>query len=239
MQAYLTKSLRESESWALKEYASALVNGDNLASSERSKIIDKITYYTGLSTNYIKNCNLRINQVRFAKELLRNEKKTVGIMDSRVKGIDSDAGGESTEFDPALFLVTGPYAAAMNDYLRKELKFETDSNYEVLNLKVNREWNWGSAAQGFVTVADTMREAMSKNYHLKVFIGCSYFDLATPYFAAHYTINHLGLAPDLTKNIVLEHYDAGHQMYTHLPSLQKLAVDASGFINDAVSSISK
>jgi carboxypeptidase C (cathepsin A) len=172
---------------------------------------------------------MRASPFRFVKELLRAERRTVGILDSRVMGIDSDAAGEYSEFDPALFMTTGPYAAAINDYLRRELKYETDSAYEVLNLKVNREWNWGSAAQGYVNVSDTLREAMSRNRHLKVFIACGYFDLATPYYAAEYTVNHLGLEPVLRNNIVLKHYESGHQLYTRMPSLKKMTGDVAGF----------
>jgi carboxypeptidase C (cathepsin A) len=126
-------------------------------------------------------------------------------------------------------MTTGPYAAALNDYVRKELKYETDLFYEVLSLKVNKEWNWGSAAQGYVNVSDSLREAMSKNRHLKVFIACGYYDLATPYYATEYTINHLGLEPGLRNNIVLEHYESGHQLYTHLPSLKKMTEDIADF----------
>jgi carboxypeptidase C (cathepsin A) len=175
---------------------------------------------------------MRISPSRFARELLREERRTIGILDARVKGIDSDAAGENPEFDPALFLTTGPYAAAMNDYVRRELKYVTDIPYEILNLKVNREWNWGSAAQGYVNVTDTLRVAMNKNRHLKVFVACGYFDLATPYYATEYTINHLGLEPALRSNITLQHYKSGHQLYTDSDSLKKLSVDGAGFIKN-------
>ena len=171
--------------------------------------------------------------MRFAKELLRSEQRTVGILDSRVKGIDSDSAGEYSSFDPALFLTTGPYAAGMNDYVRNELQYQHDQPYEVLNLKVNREWNWGSAAQGYVNVSETLREAMSKNTHLKVLIACGYYDMATPYCASRYTVSHLGLDPALRDNIVIKYYDSGHQLYTHLPSLKKMTDDASAFVNKA------
>jgi len=229
LQESLQKSLRKAEAWALNEYSPALEKSSQLSQLEQEKIYVKLAYYTGLSIKYLSSSNMRVNPSRFAKELLRGEHRTTGILDSRVKGIDSDAAGENTEFDPALFVTTGPYAAAMNDYARKELKYETDITYEVLNMKVNRDWNWGSAAQGYVNVSDTLREAMSKNRHLKVFIACGYYDLATPYFATEYAVNHLGLEPVLRNNIVLEHYESGHQLYTHLPSLKKMTEDAAGF----------
>jgi len=229
LQESLKKSLKEAEAWALNEYALALEKGSELSSGEQYKIDAKLESYTGLSSKYIKSSNMRISPLRFAKELLRDEHRTTGILDSRVKGIDSDAAGEHAEFDPALFMTIGPYASAMNDYVSKELKYETDITYEVLSLKVNREWNWGSAVQGYVNVSDTLREAMSRNRHLKVFIACGYYDLATPYYATEYTINHLGLEPGRRHNIVLEHYESGHQLYTHLPSLKKMTEDVADF----------
>jgi carboxypeptidase C (cathepsin A) len=222
-------SLKDAENWARNDYVLALEKGSEVSKTDTYKIYDKLAYYTGLSINYLKSTDMRVSPLRFVKELLRSDRRTVGILDSRVTGIDSDAAGEYSEFDPALFMTTGPYAAAINDYLRGELKFETDSPYEVLNLKVNREWNWGSAAQGYVNVSDRLREAMSKNRNLKVFIACGYFDLATPYYAAEYTVNHLGLDPILRNNIILEHYQSGHQLYTRIESLKKLTKDAAGF----------
>jgi len=227
------KSLEKAEAWAESEYAAALLKGDKLSAAERTNIAEKLSFYTGISKSFAANSNLRINQSRFAKEILRSERRTAGILDSRVKGIDSDSAGEYSEFDPALFLTTGPYAAGMNDYVRNELKYEHDQPYEVLNLKVNREWNWGSAAQGYVNVSETLREAMSKNTHLKVLIACGYYDLATPYCASRYTVNHLGLDPVLRDNIVITYYDSGHQLYTHLPSLKKMTNDAAAFVNKA------
>ena len=227
------RSLKQAEAWAEGEYAAALLKGDKLSAAERTNIAEKLSYYTGISKSFTENSNLRINQSRFAKELLRSERRTVGILDSRVIGIDSDATGEYSSFDPALFLTTGPYAAGMNDYVRNVLQYQHDQPYEVLNLKVNREWNWGSATQGYVNVSETLREAMSKNTHLKVFIACGYYDMATPYCASRYTVSHLGLDPALRDNIVIKYYDSGHQLYTHLPSLKKMTDDASAFVNKA------
>jgi carboxypeptidase C (cathepsin A) len=229
LQDDLLKSLKAAEAWAQNDYVLALEKGSELSNQEKDEIYVKLAYYTGLPINYLMSANMRVSPFRFVKELLRTERRTVGILDSRVTGIDSDAAGENSEFDPALFMTTGPYAAAINDYLRRELKYKTDISYEVLNLKVNREWNWGSAAQGYVNVSDTLREAMSRNQHLKVFIACGYFDLATPYYAAEYTVNHLGLEPVLRNNIVFKHYESGHQLYTRMRSLKKMTNDVAGF----------
>jgi carboxypeptidase C (cathepsin A) len=231
LQSNLGQSLEAAEAWAQSEYAAALLKGDKLSAPERTSIVEKLSFYTGIAKSYIENSNLRIIPMRFVKEILRREHRTVGILDSRVKGIDSDSAGEYSEFDPALFLTTGPYAAAMNNYVRNELNYANDLPYEVLNLQINREWNWGSAAQGYINVSGTLREAMSKNTNLNVLIACGYYDLATPYYAAKYTVSHLGLDPALRDNIVITYYDSGHQIYTHLPSLKKMTNDASAFVH--------
>ncbi len=138
--------------------------------------------------------------------------------------------------DPSVFVVTGPLVATWNDYVRNELKYETDIPYEILSTKVNESWNWESATGGlgYVNVAETLHQAMSENRFLKVFIASGYYDLDTSYFATKYTVNHLGLDPGLRGNVTLEFYDAGHQMYTHLPSLKKLTADAASFYKKAV-----
>jgi carboxypeptidase C (cathepsin A) len=105
-----------------------------------------------------------------------------------------------------------------------------------LSEKVNELWNWGSATGGlgYVNVAKILQKAMSENKFLRIFIESGYYDLDTSYFATKYTVNHLGLDPSLRNNITLAYYDAGHQMYTHLPSLKKLTADVAKFF-EAVS----
>jgi carboxypeptidase C (cathepsin A) len=133
-------------------------------------------------------------------------------------------------------MVTGPLVATWNDYVRNELRFKTEIPYGILSTKVNEEWNWGSGTGGlgYLDVAKILHQAMSENKFLKVFIASGYYDLDTSYFATKYTVNHLGLDPSLRNNITLAYYDAGHQMYTHLPSLKKLTADVSGFFRKAL-----
>ena len=120
----------------------------------------------------------------------------------------------------------------LNDYVRTELKYESDLPYEILTSRV-RPWNYGSAQNRYVNVAETLRGAMSQNQNLKVFVAAGYYDFATPFFAAEYTVGHLQLDPSLQKNIHLEHYDAGHMMYIHKPSLEKLTKDVTAFYQTA------
>ena len=127
------------------------------------------------------------------KELLRSERKTIGRFDSRVTGVDRDAVGDSPDYDPSYTAVLGPYTAAVNDYVRRELKFESDLPYEILTGKVS-PWNYGSARNRYLDVAETLREAMTHNPYLKVFVANGYYDLATPYLATRYHLRPHGSA---------------------------------------------
>ncbi len=213
-------------------YASALMKGDQISESEKAAIAAQLAAYTGLSEEYLLETNLRINIFRFTKELLRDERRTVGRLDSRFKGMDIDAAGESFEHDPSMTAIMGPYTATVNHYLRTELGYEDDQEYEILSGDVNRNWNWdmNSSGGGFVNVAENMRSAMAKDEHMKVFVANGYYDLATPFFATEYTMNHLNIEPDLKDNIIMQYYEAGHMMYINQESLVKLKQDLATFI---------
>jgi carboxypeptidase C (cathepsin A) len=206
------------------------MKGASLSAGERAEIITRLARYSGLSADYIDRTDLRINIFRFTKELLRSQRQTIGRLDSRFKGVDRDSAGEFPEFDPSLAAITGPYTAALNDYVRAELKFESDLPYEILNPRVH-PWSYEEQENKYVNVAETLRTAITSNRFLKVFIANGYFDLATPYFATEYTVNHLGLDAALQENISMAYYEAGHMMYAHLPSLVKLNQDLTGFIS--------
>jgi carboxypeptidase C (cathepsin A) len=225
--------LDEVEAFALDEYTTALMKGAALTAKERAAIIKRLARYTGLSADYLDRVNLRIEIMRFTKELLRDQRRTVGRLDSRFTGIDRDAGGETFEYDPSMASITGPYTAAFNDYVRRELQFESDLPYEVLNFKANEQWSFGQHENRYVEVAETLRKAMTTNPYLKVFVANGYYDLATPYFATEYTVTHLSLDPSLQPNISMGYYEAGHMMYIHQPSLAQLKQDLAAFIGSA------
>ena len=208
----------------------ALMQGDALPAAERTQIIQKLARYTGLSENYIDRCNGRIEIMRFAKELLREQRRTVGPLDSRFTGIDRDAAGEHFEYDPSYAAIQGPYSAALNDYVRRELKFESDLPYEVLSGSVFGAWKYDKHENRYVSVGETLRSAMNQNPHLRVFVASGYYDLATPYFATQHTFNHLGLDASLHANITMAYYEAGHMMYVHPPSLAQLKADLAAFV---------
>ncbi|MEO8432339.1 MAG: peptidase S10 [Acidobacteriota bacterium] len=233
LQASFEKTLEESKQFAATDYAAALMKGSKLPDAERQRIVQKLARLTGLSPQFIEANDLRVTLPRFSKELLRAERRTVGRLDSRFQGIDRDSGGDSSDYDPSMAAILGPYGATVNDYLRTELKYENDLPYELLTGRV-RPWNFGPARNRFLNVSETLRDAMSQNQALKVFVAAGYYDFATPFFAAEYTFDHLGLDPALRKNVTIEHYDAGHMMYIHKPSLMKLTADVAAFYQSAV-----
>jgi len=232
LQGDFAKTVAESERFALNEYTLALMQGAKLSDSERQKIVTQLARFTGLSPRIVEQNDLRIPLGRFTKELMRDQRRTVGRLDSRFLGIDRDAGGEGFEYDPSYAAIYGPFSTMLNDYVRTELKFESDLPYEILTSRV-RPWNYGSAQNRYVNVAETLRGAMTQNQNLKVFVAAGYYDFATPFFAAEYTVGHLQLDPSLQKNIHLEHYDAGHMMYIYKPSIEKLTRDVTAFYQTA------
>ena len=229
LQANLYQTLREVEEFAVGEYTAALMKGTDLLEDERQKVIRKLTRYTGLPIDYIGRTDLRVNIMRFCKELLRNQGKTVGRFDSRFTGLDRDSVGERFEYDPSYTNILGPYTATLNDYLRSQLEFESDLAYEILTDRVH-PWNYDTHQNQYVNVTDTLRKAMTTNPYLKVFVASGYYDLATPYMATRYTFNHLGLDKSLQQNVSMSFYEAGHMMYVHQQSLIQLKEDLKGFI---------
>lgn len=229
------KSLRafldEVEAFVEGDYASALFQGDKLSATKRADITKRLTQYTGLSAEYLASTNLRIEIMRFCKELCRDEYRTVGRLDSRFKGIDRDAAGENIEFDPAHTNLDGAYAACINDYLGRTLKFECDTPYTMIS-RLYMTWDFGGKSQ-HLNVAETLRKAMSSNPHMKVYVASGYYDLATPHFASDYVFHHMGLDADLAKNITRHYYEAGHMMYVHAPSLKAQGKHLREFIRSA------
>ena len=229
----LTDALDESRTFAIEEYLPALAKGDALDAGARATIVRRLARLTGLSAGFIDRANLRVEIGRFAKELLRDQRRTVGRLDTRFTGMDRDAVGERFEYDPSLAAITGPYAASINDYLRRQLGFESDLPYEMLTGRV-RPWPWGDESdQGYVNVAEDLRRAMTQNPYLKVHVASGYYDLATPFFATEYTFGRLGLEPALRSNISMSHYKSGHMVYIRKQSLLKLRAQVERFIADA------
>lgn len=229
----LRKVLDDAERWAANDYTVALGRGDRLNAAERQKIIEQMARYTGLSRTFIDNSNLRVDLGRFNKELLREQRRTTGRLDSRFTGIDADAAGERNEFDPSMTAIRPPYTAAFNDYVRGQLGYKTDATYHVLGGGFSTPWQWNSD-NAYADTSVALKSAFAKNPFMKLFIAYGYYDMATPYFAAEYTIDHMNLDPALRANIKTGHYEGGHMMYIDVKSLAKLKQDVAAFLQFAL-----
>ena len=224
----LRELLREVADWSESAYTVALTQGDRLDEAAAQEIARTLSRYTGLSERFIIGADLRINIMSFCKELLRDEKRAVGRLDSRFVGIMASAEGASFDFDPSMHAIVPPYTAVYNQYVREALGYESDLNYEILSFEVNRNWQYEGGQ--FPDTSEGLRAAFAKNPFMRVLVGQGIYDLATPFQAAYYSLSHMGLDASLRDQITIAEYEAGHMMYLHEPSLAKLKADAAAFI---------
>lgn len=228
----LREVLRESENFVLNEYAPAMLKIDRLSPAEKTALLGKYSRYSGLSTEFVDYNNFRVDLSEFNKELTRKDRRTTGRLDSRFLGYDRDSAGESPDFDPSMTAIRTPYTAVFNDYVRKELNFKVDTEYYILGGGITSPWNWNTNNQ-YADTSQALSSAMRKNPYMKIFVASGYYDMATPYFAAEYTVSAMNLDPQLRKNFSFAYYEAGHMMYIEKNSLKKLKDDAASFINSS------
>ncbi len=228
----LPELLAEVQQFALTEYTSALAQGASLDEASRQKIIDKLVSYTGLPREYVEKSRLRISPARFQKALLAEKQLVIGRMDGRISGFDADWLDDRPDFDPSMSGYVGLFSSTFNDYIRRELKYENEQPYEFLSSRVG-QWDWGPAGSGYLNVATTLRECMTKVPSMRVMLASGYYDLATPFTGADYTVNQMPLSDDLRKNISHSYYEGGHMMYLNRPSLEKLKRDLTEFYEAA------
>jgi len=235
LQQDFPKLRAEVEQWAATGYAEALAKGDRLTPQERSAVAEKLARYTGLSKKYVEQHNLRIDEGHFTKELMRDEDKIVGRLDSRFLGNERSTPLETAASDPSMNAIRPPYTAMFNQYVRTDLGYKSDLEYYILGGGFRfDEWDWGVQRGGFPDTAQALKDAFDKNPFMKLFVGSGYFDLATPYFGTQYTLNHMGLDADQHKRISLGYYGAGHMMYIQDQSLGELKKDIGSFMGAAL-----
>ncbi len=221
--------LKEVEEFCDGEYLVALNQGSALPAEKRTELVAKLARYTGLDPVYVDLTDLRINIHRFCKELLRKEGRTVGRLDSRYKGIDPTGVNESPEFDPST-VIAPAYTHCLNDYIQRVLGYKSNLPYYISNPdRLWASWTWGDAGAGYPDTSEALRRTLSQNNFMRVFIANGYFDLATPYFATRYTLNHMSLDPTLHGNIENGYYESGHMMYVHAKELAQLKADVEKF----------
>ena len=223
------KLLDEVKTFAIEEYLPAMLLGSRLDRKRRDQVKAKLARYTGLSEAWLERTNLRIEPTRFRKELLRDQGKTIGRLDTRYIGEDYDDAGEFPESDPAGHAIGGAYTAAMNDYLTRTLAVDMDRPYTVFNMDALKNWDWYGPKDkqqlrwpGYVNVAPELGRVQRENPGIKVLMANGIYDLATPFFAVETTIAGNGIDAG---RIDMTYYEAGHMMYVHEPSLKQLVAD--------------
>ncbi len=222
----------EARRFAMDVYMPALARGTALAGDDRAAVVAGLANLTGLDPQFIEDWDLRLWGGPFQKELLRDQRMTVGRLDSRFVGRDARAAGQSPEYDPSMSAIQGPYTATLNDYVRRELGFQSDLPYEILTGRVH-PWDYSRWENRYVDVARSLREAMVQNPDLRVFHAGGWYDMATPPMAADWVFDHLELEPADRERIERRYYPAGHMMYVHDESRAALDADLGGFYDRA------
>jgi len=234
----LAPFLEKVRHFASTEYAHALSLGQTLSDAEENAIAEQLHQYTGLSIKYLKETNLEIDPSRFRKELLRDERLTVGRYDGRFMSVDKDAAGETPDTDASDTAIGGAYTAAFNYYLANDLKYSSKTPYKVMADAI-MHWDWKHAAPHshwpvpMPFVVDDLGNAMRTNPYLKVFSANGYFDLATPFFETEYDLAHMDLPKNLQKNLTFGYYPSGHMIYLNPVAQKELWKDLEKFYDSA------
>ena len=231
--ANLTSFLDEVEHFATTDYATALLAGSKLSAARRDSILNRLQRYTGLSRDYLDRADLRVDPGEFEKELLREHGQVVGRLDARFTGPTGDLLAQRAPYDPQSADISSAYTSLFNHYLHTELGFGKGKQYVVSGRVQPWDWTHGQSRgwPGHTNVAVDLSEALQRNTHLHVLLNSGIYDLATPYYAAEYTMDHLGLPKELRDHVEIVEYDAGHMMYVHPESLAKLKASIASFID--------
>lgn len=227
--------IAEAKAYAAGPYSAALNKGDSLPTAERDAVAARLHELTGLSVEYLKAANLRVSENMFAHELLKGSRKTIGRLDSRFAGTTMDPLVKLAEYDPQSSAISSAYASAFNDYYHEELKFGAGKTYRPLNGAVFPKWRWnhmvGDGNQPNVNTGVDLANALVINPGLRVLVISGYYDLATPFSATEYMIDHLGLPPGYREHVTLKYYDAGHMMYVNPAALAQMKRDLDAFFD--------
>jgi carboxypeptidase C (cathepsin A) len=222
--------VQEAREFAAGDYATALFKGQKLQGEERAAVRRRLARFTGLSERFLEAADLRVSDDRFYKELLRDRGLAIGRLDARYTGRDFDNAGEKPDNDPSFYGIDAGYTAALNAWVRNDLKFRTDRQYSTIGGVGSWDWDLadqGSDARYYKNVAPYLGRAMRENSGLRLFVGQGYFDFATPFFAAEHSLSRTGIPQD---RIVYAYYGSGHMMYVRDEDRTKLSRDVRAFI---------
>jgi carboxypeptidase C (cathepsin A) len=240
--ADLKSYLDQVRAWAQGPYAAALAQGQNLPADQFDAVARQLAAYTGLSLQFVKDANLRVDLGRFRKELLRDRRLTLGRFDSRFTGIDPDAAGENPDFDASDAGISGAFVAAFHIYLDTELGYHTPLDYRPTDGEIYKSWDWKHKAADIqrpvpvAYVAGDLAHAMRTNPNLKVLSVNGYYDLATPFGITEYDLAHMHLDPSLRGNLQFLYYPSGHMIYLNTDALKQLKGDLARFYDHAAPS---
>jgi carboxypeptidase C (cathepsin A) len=227
LQSDLTNALAEARSFAKGEFTSALLAGSSLPADERKKVVAELVRLTGLKASVIEDNNLRVDPFIFRKQLLHDDGLILGAYDARLTGRDGDPASPGADFDPSSVAVMGPFSAAMNSYVRSELKFEDDLPYELL--AGVQPWDYG-ARNDFANASDKLASVMNQEPYLKILVLGGRCDLVCPIDTMRHSVDHMALADAYRRNVTFAEFDAGHMMYINLPDLKKMQAEIEKFV---------
>ncbi|HEX4066951.1 MAG TPA: peptidase S10 [Acidobacteriaceae bacterium] len=244
--AALKPFLAEVEHYALTDYMEALLQGSELTDAQKQATAEKLHSYTGLPVDYLIRANLRVVGGNFSKELKLPEDITIGRLDTRYQGPNVDPLSESTEYDPQSDAITSGWLAAINDYLRKDLKYGMDATYFPSG-RMGGDFNWsmehrapgfgrfGGGDWGGPNVMPDLAYRMKMNPKMKIMLAGGYYDLATPFFEGMYEMHHLQIPNSLQSNISYHYYEAGHMIYANEDALRQFHSDVEAFVKSTES----
>lgn len=234
--------VQQARDFAVGPYMSALAKGQDISDAERDQVATRMSQLIGLSPDFIKRANLRIDLPRFQKELLRGTRQTIGRFDSRYTGTDSDAAGERPETDASSDAISGAFIATFSDYVTHTLGYKTDMPYRLsARDAAGWTWNWQHDApnrmgkQNNPNTAVDLAAAMRANPYLQVLSMNGWYDMATPFFGTENDLGHMMLEPAQRPNLQFTYYPAGHMAYLNPEALAAMKRDLSAWYDRAVS----
>jgi carboxypeptidase C (cathepsin A) len=239
--ATVGEAAAEARDFAEGPYAAALEKGQTISPAERDSVAEKMSALTGLSPQFIENADLRVGLSQFRKELLRDQRLTVGRYDSRYTGIDPDASGDAPDFDASDAAISGGFIGTLQSYLAHDLGYQTDMPYlPSVYSAGDFKWDFKHKAPGVrytLNDPDTaldLAAAMRTNPYLKVLSLNGWYDMATPFFGTEYDLNHMMLEPAQQRNLEFRYYPSGHMVYLNPDALHLMRLDVERFMDEAL-----